>query len=168
MIILLSRVVVVVVKMISSLWSDYIKSAISIYIGSPVPPSFYDNTDDDDDKIVTMMTMMTMMMMTKIVMMMTMITMMMMMTVSLLEMCLIMLISIILVFKMLVIENIDIDNIDMGNFDHIWYTYWYLQWFCNDASFGIDICDDFVMEPVCNIDILLYKINLMMIFSMIL
>ena len=153
MIILLSRVVVVVVKMISSLWSDYIKSTISIYIGSPVPPSFYDNTDDDDNKIVTMMTMITMMMM---------------MTVSLLEMCLIMLISIILVFKMLVIENIDIDNIDMGNFDHIWYTYWYLQWFCNDASFGIDICDDFVMEPVCNIDILLYKINLMMIFSMIL
>ena len=50
MIILLSRVVVVVVKMISSLWSDYIKSTISIYIGSPVPPSFYDNTDDDDDK----------------------------------------------------------------------------------------------------------------------
>ena len=36
--------------MISSLWSDYIKSAISIYIGSPVPPSFYDNTGDDDDK----------------------------------------------------------------------------------------------------------------------
>ena len=102
-ILLLSRVMVVV-KMISFLWSDYIKSAISIYIGSPIPPSFYDIGDDDDE---TMM-------------------------ISFLRVCLIMLILKILVLKIFFIGNNDIGNIDIdGCIGHIYvYKYQYTD-ICN-------------------------------------